>query len=59
MTTVGDTISPDKLAAFAAAAASTKVPTTEIGVVSEGEGVRFLGVKGKPMQLSHLGYSHF
>ena len=52
-------IPPDKLAAFVAAAASTKVPTTEIGVVSEGEGVRFLGVEGKPMQLSHLGYSHF
>jgi thiamine-monophosphate kinase len=53
------TVAPGKAEAFHAAAASMKVPLTEIGVVAEGEGVRFLDAGGNPLQLSRLSYSHF
>jgi hypothetical protein len=35
------------------------VPVTEIGMVAEGEGARFLDSGGKSMTLSRLSYSHF
>jgi thiamine-monophosphate kinase len=53
------TVAPGKAEAFHAAAASLKVPLTEIGVVAQGEGARFLDAGGKALQLSHLSYSHF
>jgi thiamine-monophosphate kinase len=53
------TVAPGRAEAFHAAAASLKVPLTEIGVVAEGEGARFLDAEGKPLQLSRLAYSHF
>jgi hypothetical protein len=36
-----------------------EVSVTEIGVISQGEGVRFLGADEKPLVLSRLSYSHF
>jgi thiamine-monophosphate kinase len=52
-------VSPDKIEGFRAAADSVSVPLTEIGTVSQGEGVRFLDAQGKTMTLSRLSYSHF
>jgi thiamine-monophosphate kinase len=52
-------VSPDRIERFRAAASTVNVPLTEIGTVSEGEGVRFLDAEGKPMKLSRLSYSHF
>jgi thiamine-monophosphate kinase len=52
-------VSPDKVEGFRAAADSVSVPLTEIGTVSQGEGVRFLDAQGKKMTLSRLSYSHF
>jgi hypothetical protein len=52
-------VSPDKAASFRAAAAAAKVPLTEIGTISQGEGVRFLNAEMKPLVLSRLSYSHF
>jgi thiamine-monophosphate kinase len=53
------TVAPGKAESFRAAGASLKVPLTEIGVVAEGEGARFLDGGGNPLPLSHLSYSHF
>jgi thiamine-monophosphate kinase len=53
------TVAPGKAESFRATAAKLKVPLTEIGVVAEGEGARFLDAGGNPLQLSHLSYSHF
>lgn len=53
------TVTPDKIEGFRAAAKSVNVPLTEIGTVSEGEGVRFLDAERKQMTLSRLSYSHF
>jgi thiamine-monophosphate kinase len=53
------TIGPDKWDDFRAAAERVNVPVTEIGMVAEGEGARFLDSGGKSMTLSRLSYSHF
>lgn len=53
------TVSPDKVDGFRAAAAAANVLVTEIGIVSKGEGVRFLGADNRPLVLSRLSYSHF
>jgi thiamine-monophosphate kinase len=52
-------VSSDKAERFRAAAKAVNVPLTEIGTVSQGEGVRFLDAEGKPMNLDRLSYSHF
>jgi thiamine-monophosphate kinase len=52
-------VSSDKAERFRAAASAVNVPLTEIGTVSQGEGVRFLDAEGRPMKLSRLSYSHF
>jgi thiamine-monophosphate kinase len=53
------TVPPDKVESFCAAAAAANVPLTEIGVISQGEGARFLDAENKPMTLTRLSYSHF
>jgi thiamine-monophosphate kinase len=53
------TVSADKVEGFRTAAAAAKVPVSEIGVISTGEGVRFLDADKKPLVLSRLSYSHF
>ena len=53
------TVTPDRAQSFRAAAAALKVPLTEIGGISQGEGARFLGADMQPMHLSRLSYSHF
>jgi thiamine-monophosphate kinase len=53
------TVSPDKIKGFRSAAAAVNVPLTEVGTISQGEGVRFLDTQGKPMVLNRLSYSHF
>jgi thiamine-monophosphate kinase len=52
------TLSPDKLAAFRAAAAATGIAVTEIGRVSAGQGARFLR-DGKALSFARPSYSHF
>jgi thiamine-monophosphate kinase len=52
-------VDPNEVAGFRAAAAAVEVPVTEIGMISQGEGVRFLGADKKPLVLSRLSYSHF
>jgi thiamine-monophosphate kinase len=53
------TVGADKVEGFRTAAAAAKVPVSEIGVISTGEGVRFLDADKKPLVLSRLSYSHF
>jgi thiamine-monophosphate kinase len=52
------TLSPDKLAAFRAAAAATGIAVTEIGRVSPGQGARFIR-DGKALSFARPSYSHF
>ncbi len=52
------TLSPDRLAAFRAAAAATGVAVTEIGRMTTGEGARFLR-DGKALSFARTSYSHF
>ena len=52
------TLSPQKLAAFRAAAEAAGVATTEIGLMRAGEDVRFLR-DGKTLTFTRASYSHF
>ena len=52
------TLSPDKLAAFSAAAQAVGIAITEIGRTQIGEGARFLK-DGKPLTFTRPSYSHF
>jgi thiamine-monophosphate kinase len=53
-------VPPRKLAAFRAAAAKTRVPVAEIGVVTKGHGPpRFLDSSGNPLLFKRLSFSHF
>jgi len=52
------TLSPQKLAAFRAAAEAAGVATTKIGRTQAGEGVRFLR-DGKALTFTRESYSHF
>lgn len=53
------TVPPVKLAAFRAAAASAKVPVSEIGEIVAGEGApQFLGADGQPVAWQRLSFSH-
>jgi thiamine-monophosphate kinase len=53
------TVPPDKAESFKAAAKAAEVPVSEIGVVAEGEGVRFIGSDGEPLTFRHASFSHF
>ena len=53
------TVAPEKVQSFVAAATKVNIPLTDIGAISEGEGVRFLDAENKPLALSRLSYSHF
>ena len=52
------TLKPDQVGAFCAAAQQAGVAATEIGRVSEGQGVRFVR-DGKPLTFARPSYSHF
>jgi thiamine-monophosphate kinase len=53
------TVGAENVGAFGGAAAAVNVAITEIGVVSDGEGVQFLGAGGQSIRFSHTAYSHF
>jgi thiamine-monophosphate kinase len=53
------TVAPDKVEGFRAAATAAKVAVTDIGAISKGQGVHFLGADRKPVVLNRLSYSHF
>ena len=53
------TVPSAKVESFTAAATAAKVPLTDIGTVSPGEGARFLDADQKPLTFSRLSYSHF
>jgi thiamine-monophosphate kinase len=53
------TVPPDKAESFKAAAKTADVPVSEIGVIAEGEGARFIGSDGEPLTFRHASFSHF
>ena len=53
------TVPPDKAEGFKAAAKMAEVAVSEIGVVAEGEGARFIGSDGEPIAFSQASFSHF
>jgi thiamine-monophosphate kinase len=53
------TVPPQKLARFQAAARRAKVPVTEIGRVTAGEGARFIGPDGRELTFGRASFSHF
>ena len=53
------TVPPDKAASFRAAAKAVNVAVTEIGTITAGEGVRFLGTGGKALTFKRASFSHF
>jgi thiamine-monophosphate kinase len=53
------TMAADKAAAFRAMASAAGVQATEIGRITEGEGVRLLDEQGRPLTLARTSYSHF
>jgi thiamine-monophosphate kinase len=53
------TMAADKVAAFRAAASAAGVQASEIGRITEGEGVRLLDEQGRPLALERASYSHF
>jgi thiamine-monophosphate kinase len=53
------TVPPDKAESFNAAAKTADVPVSEIGVIAEGEGARFIGSDGEPLTFRHASFSHF
>ncbi len=52
-------VPPDKAESFKAAAKAAEVPVSEIGVIAEGEGARFIGSDGEPLTFHHVSFSHF
>lgn len=52
------TLAPDKFPSFRAAAKAVGVPVTEIGLVTAGEGARFVH-DGKTLTFTRPSYSHF
>jgi len=53
------TVPPDRTETFRAAALAAKVTVTEIGVIEEGAGARFLDAGGAPLTFQRMAYSHF
>lgn len=52
-------VPPDKAESFRAAAKSAGVPVSEIGLIAEGDGARFIGPEGEPLVFRHVSFSHF
>jgi thiamine-monophosphate kinase len=52
-------VPPDKADSFKAAATVAQVSVSEIGVIAEGEGARFIGPDGEPLAFHHASFSHF
>ncbi|MBI3705205.1 MAG: thiamine-phosphate kinase [Rhizobiales bacterium] len=53
------TVPPAKAASFRAAAQAVNVPVSEIGVIVEGEGARFVGADGQALAFKRASFSHF
>ncbi len=53
------TVPPDKAEGFKAAAKVAEVAVSEIGVVAQGEGARFIGSDGEPIAFRQASFSHF
>jgi thiamine-monophosphate kinase len=53
------TVPAAKAASFRAAAQAAQVAVTEIGQINAGEGARFLGDGGKPLNFKRASFSHF
>jgi len=53
------TVPAAKLAEFRAAAKAADVAVTEIGRITQGEGVDFIGADGKTLAFQHASFSHF
>jgi thiamine-monophosphate kinase len=53
------TVPAEKLDAFRVAAKEAEVAVTEIGRITHGEGVDFIGADGKPLVFQHASFSHF
>jgi thiamine-monophosphate kinase len=53
------TVPPDKAESFRAAAKTAEVSVSEIGVIAEGEGARFIDPAGEPLIFRHASFSHF
>jgi thiamine-monophosphate kinase len=53
------TVPPDKAESFKAAAKAADVTVSEIGVIAEGEGARFIGSDGERLSFRHVSFSHF
>jgi len=53
------TVPAAKLDAFRAAAKAADIAVTEIGRVTQGEGVDFIGADGKTLVFQHASFSHF
>jgi thiamine-monophosphate kinase len=52
-------VPPGKAESFKAAAKAADVPVSDIGVVAEGEGARFIGPDGEPLTFRQVSFSHF
>ncbi len=53
------TVPPDRAEDFKAAAKAAKVSVSEIGVIADGEGARFIGPDGEPLAFRNVSFSHF
>ena len=53
------TVPPDRAERFKAAAQAAHVSVSEIGVIAEGEGARFIAEDGEPLEFRHVSFSHF
>ncbi len=53
------TVPPDKVESFKAAAKAAQVSVSEIGVIAQGDGARFIGPDGEPLAFRNISFSHF
>ena len=53
------TVPPDKAESFKAAAKAAQVSVSEIGVIAQGDGARFIGPDGEPLAFRNISFSHF
>lgn len=52
-------VPPDQAESFKAAAKAAEVAVSEIGIIAEGEGARFIDADGEPLTFRHVSFSHF
>jgi thiamine-monophosphate kinase len=52
-------VPPERADSFCAAARAAKVEVTEIGVITEGQGARFVDADGQTLTFGKLAFSHF